>query len=260
MLLEMTATSKALGKRVSFNVLLPEKKDGVDALAQGYKTLWLLHGLAGDHNSWLHNTSIVRYATEYGCAVVMPNADRSWYADTAYGANYFTFITKELPELCRSTFKGMSDKREDNIIVGLSMGGYGALKAALLCPEQYGFCASLSGSLDITRKGRPYDPDLWRANFGFALESALALADSEHDIFSALRRNHANKAPFPKLYMWCGTEDSLLGVNREFHELLNTLGVAHLYEESEGNHTWHYWDLHVQDALKYLLTDACAEP
>ena len=108
MLLEMTATSKALGKRVSFNVLLPEKKDGVGVLAQGYKTLWLLHGLAGDHNSWLHNTSIVRYANEYGCAVVMPNADRSWYADTAYGANYFTFITKELPELCRSTFKGMS--------------------------------------------------------------------------------------------------------------------------------------------------------
>lgn len=47
----------------------------------------------------------------------------------------------------------MSAKREDNFVAGLSMGGYGAVKAALTCPDKYFACASLSGSLDITRKG-----------------------------------------------------------------------------------------------------------
>ena len=150
----------------------------------------------------------------------------------------------------------MSQKREDNIIIGLSMGGYGALKAALLCPEQYGFCASLSGSLDITRKNRSYELDLWRANFGFALENALELAGGENDLFALAKKNHAHTTPFPKLYMWCGTEDSLLEINREFHAMLDTLGVEHLYEESEGNHTWRYWDMHVQDAMKYLLSNS----
>ncbi len=252
--LKMNATSKSLKRKVSFHVLLPECKDGSGVPETPYKTLWLLHGLSGDENSWLMNSSIVRYATEHGCAVVMPNVDRSWYADTAYGAQYFTFITKELPEICRSCFRGMSDKREDNIVAGPSMGGYGALKAALLCPEQYGYCASLSGSLDITRKNRPYDLEEWKSLFGFDMQDAQALSGSENDIFSLAKKNAEDGIPFPKLYMWCGTEDSLIHINREYHALLDTLGVEHLYEESEGDHTWKCWDLHIQDALRYLLS------
>ncbi|MBR2612071.1 MAG: esterase family protein [Clostridia bacterium] len=251
--LTLNASSKALGRRVSFNVLLPECKDGSGVPGTPYKTLWLLHGLAGDENSWLMNSSIVRYATEYGIAVVMPNVDRSWYADTAYGAKYFTFLTKELPEICRSAFKGMSEKREDNIVAGLSMGGYGALKAALLCPEMYGYCASLSGSLDITRKNRPYNLDEWKSLFGFDMQSAEELAGGENDLFAKAKRNADDGIPFPKLYLWCGTEDSLIAVNRDFHALLDTLGVEHRYEESEGNHSWRWWDLHIQDALAYLF-------
>ena len=46
----------------------------------------------------------------------------------------------------------MSDKREDTMVAGFSMGGYGAVKAALTCPETFGACASLSGSIDIASK------------------------------------------------------------------------------------------------------------
>ena len=31
------------------------------------------------------------------------------------------------------------------------------------------------------------------------------------------------------------------------------LGVDHLYESSEGNHSWKWWDIHVQSGLDYLL-------
>ena len=254
--LETNCYSHALMRRVDFNVLLPENdKNGDNTGVKGekYKTLWLLHGLSSDQHSWIRRTSIERYAEEYGIAVVMPNVDRSWYTDTAYESQYFTFITKELPEICRGCFKGMSDAREDNMIAGLSMGGYGAVKAALLCPESYGYCASLSGALDITRKGRPYVLNEWRSIFGFNIDSALELEGTEHDVFAAARKNHDNGIKFPRLYLWCGTEDTLLNVNNSFHSLLDELGVPHLYETSEGNHTWKYWDLHIQSALKYLF-------
>lgn len=253
---ELRYFSKAIRTGVTVNVILPEggkKEEGVGNLPDNYKTVWLFHGLNGNQNSWIENTAIERYARERRLAVVMPCADRSWYTDTAYGAKYFTFVTEELPAVCRSYFRGMSDKREDNLVIGLSMGGYGALKCALTYPERYGYAAALSGALDITRKGRTYDLAEWRGIFGFGLESALELENTPHDIFHLTCENKKNGLPFPKTYLWCGTEDPLIAINRTYRDLLTELEVPHLYEESTGTHNWKYWDAKVVNALNYLL-------
>lgn len=247
-LLEMNFLSKALKMEVPVNVILPEKSD-----APSFKTLYLYHGLAGNHSEWIRNTNIERYAAKYGIAVVMPEVGRSWYSDTAYEAGYFTFITKELPAVCQKFFRGMSASREDNLVAGISMGGYGAVKAALACPDQFCGCASLSGALDITRRGRPYILSEWKSIFGFDLESPLELEGSEHDVFQLVQKNHANGEPFPKLYLWCGTEDRLLDMNRRFHNLLQEEDIPHYYEESSGGHAWDLWDQRIQAALAYLL-------
>ncbi len=244
----MNIKSAQLGKATKVNVLLPT--DVSDA-RQPYKTMWLLHGLSGDASDWMRYTSIERYAKAYGLAVIMPDAERSWYTNTAYGMNFFSYITEELPALCRKTFGCLSDNREDNIVAGLSMGGYGALKAALTYPERYGACISLSGSLDITRKSRPYRLEEWQSIFGFNIQSALELEGGEHDLFALAERNKKSGKPFPELYMWCGNEDSLLGVNRDFDELLSRLEVPHVFTSSEGDHTWRFWDMHIQSALKW---------
>jgi putative tributyrin esterase len=169
--------------------------------------------------------------------------------------NYFNYITEELPKLCRETFKMLSDKREDNLIAGLSMGGYGALKIALTYPERYSRCISLSGALDVTRKGRPSYINEWRSIFGFDLESPMELEGSEHDLFALSGKLAERNGEFPKLYLWCGLEDSLLGINRDFDRHLNDLGVEHFYAESEGNHSWKWWDLHIQNGLRWALED-----
>lgn len=259
-ILDLNYYSKCLKTNTKVTVILPEigrDEAGIGRPnTENYKTLYLLHGWSGDHRDWTRFTNIERYARDYGIAVVMPEVGRSWYTDTAYGINYFTFITEELPAFCRSYFKGMSDKREDNLIAGDSMGGYGAMKAALLCPDTFGLCACMSGSFDITRRRHTPAPlPEWRAIFGFDLTSTLDLEGTQHDLYELLRRRAAQNITFPKLYIWCGTEDGLIRANREYHELLNELGVDHCYEEGEGDHTWKWWDIHIQDALKYLLEE-----
>jgi len=252
MLLEMNVKSKELGKTTRVNVILPTDKSESE---RPYKTLWLLHGLTDDQTGWTRNTSIERYASKYQLAVIMPNVDRSWYTDTAYGSNYFTFVTKELPELCHRTFQNLSDRREDTLIAGLSMGGYGACKAALTFPEQYGTCISLSGALDVTRKGRPCNLEEWRSIFGYALQSPLELEGSRHDLFALAKENKDMGKVFPKLYLWCGQEDPLLATNRAFDRHLSELAVPHAYAESEGDHSWKWWDLHIQNALRWALEE-----
>ena len=147
----------------------------------------------------------------------------------------------------------MSDKREDTFIAGLSMGGYGAIKASLVCPERFGGCASLSGALDIADfDDRPMNSE-WQGIFGFGLTNAAELKGTEHDIFALAKKNAEGGFPFPKLYIWCGESDSLLEPNRRFDTLLNELGIEHAYAESEGDHSWKWWDKHIQDALAYLI-------
>ena len=238
--LEMHFQSEALKQGVSVNILLPDKVEG-----DKFKTLWLLHGQSDDHTSWMRYTSVERYTREYGLAVVMPCADRSWYTDTAYGPKYFTYITQELPEKMALWFRGYSDAKEDNLIIGLSMGGYGALKATMVCPEKYDFCASLSGALDITRKNRPYSLEQWQGIFGFQLQSAEELKGTQHDLFALAESGKK----FPHIYLWCGTEDSLLEANKAFSAQLSALGIPHTFQYSEGRHNWKYWDIHLQSAL-----------
>ena len=259
--IELHYHSDALKTAVTVNVLIPEKAKtliGMDGKeTENYKTLYLLHGLSDDQTIWMRRTSIERYAIERGIAVVMPNVGRSWYTDTAYGGNYFTFVTEELPRVCRSYFKGMSEKREDTLIAGLSMGGYGAIKAALRCSETYGGCASLSGAFDISGARRLALLNEWQGVFDFNMKDPSELSGTEHDIYALARKNKNNGVAFPKMYLWCGTSDKLLGANQSFRDLLVQLEVEHLYEESEGNHSWKWWDLHIQDALDYLLDDCC---
>ena len=249
MISELNFLSKELKKDTCVTIILPND------ISEGkpFKTLWLLHGLMGDHTSWIRRSSIESYVKKQNIAVVMPSVDRSWYTNTAYGVNYFNYVAYELPSLMRATFKNYSDKREDNLVAGLSMGGYGALKLALTCPGNYAACISLSGSLDVTRKGRAYNIDEWRSIFGYSINSAEDLEGGEHDLFELTQRNAASSVAFPNIYMWCGTEDSLIEINRKYDSLLTQLSVPHSYEESEGDHSWRYWDIHIKNALKYIL-------
>ena len=254
---EMRYHSDTLKVGVTVNVIIPEKAKTLIGMQTGvgdtYKTLYLLHGLSDDNTIWMRRTSIERYAAEKGIAVVMPNIGRNWYADTAYGAKYFTFITEELPKVCRGFFNGMSHKREDTFIAGLSMGGYGAVKAALRCPETYGGCGSLSGAFDIFDMRRLKMLDEWKGIFGFDLEDPNELRGTIHDVYALAEQNAKAGVPFPKMYLWCGESDGWVKANQEFHQLLDRLEVPHTYVESEGNHSWKWWDLHIQDVLDALL-------
>jgi len=85
-LLDCDFFSEALEMGVSATVVLPQPTQaqiGVDAPTERRDppVLYLLHGLSDDHTAWLRYTSIERYATAAGLAVVMPAVDRSFYTN-----------------------------------------------------------------------------------------------------------------------------------------------------------------------------------
>ncbi|ERI94419.1 putative esterase [Clostridiales bacterium oral taxon 876 str. F0540] len=215
-----------------------------------YPTLYLLHGLSDDHTIWQRRTSIERYVSDMGLAVVMPNAGRSFYTDMKHGYKYFTYITEELPEIARQFFP-LSSKREDNFVAGLSMGGYGAFKAALSFPEKYAAAASLSGVLDIASRVKEdtiQDKEELYNIFG----DLNSIAESKNDLLYLTKQVSASKSDKPKLYQCCGTEDFLYEDNQVFRNFIKDTDFDYTYDEGPGVHDWAYWDTQIQKVLNWL--------
>ncbi len=247
--------SEVLQVCTSATVILPQATNGQIGMSGAagdgrHRTLWLLHGMSDDHTIWQRRTSIERYVAPLGLAVVMPRVERSFYADMHQGPRFWTFISEELPRLCRSFFP-LSDRREDNFVAGLSMGGYGAFKLGLRCPDQFAAAASLSGAVDIGHTMRAVDANRdaeWVRIFG-PLDQ---LAGSEHDLFGAASDLAASGRPRPRLFQWCGTDDFLYQGNLLFRDHVAPLGYDFTYEEGPGGHSWDMWDAQIQRVLEWL--------
>lgn len=259
-LLHVDFFSEVLGMCMEMDIILPQRTKGLigmesQQISEHYKTLYLLHGLSDDHTIWQRRTSIERYASELGIAVVMPTTHRAFYTDTTYGMKYWSFISQELPEICREFFPKMSDKREDNLVAGLSMGGYGAWKVALGTEGAFGAAASLSGALDIVElyKMRSEESALRRKEFEGIFGTLEQLEGSENDILALLQKNVDQKKELPRLYAWCGTSDDLYPINKKVWKHTEELGYDLTWEESEGDHQWKYWDEKIQDVLHWWL-------
>ncbi len=202
------------------NIILPDpgKMAGVPVARR--KVLYLLHGLSDDASAWQRYSSIETYAGLYGLVVVMPSAGRSFYADLPNGQNYFTYLTEELPRYLKEVF-GLAPRREDTLIAGNSMGGYGAFKAAFLHPELYSAAASFSGLLSLNfLQAFPDDPR--RDEFATVFGDLDKLPGSEHDPAVWLER--ASPASLPRLFISCRSSGGPVSAERHVQSSLPVAG------------------------------------
>lgn len=252
-LIRMDHIPAAVKVNLPLNIIVPDpvRMNGMPVSAR--KVLYLLHGLGDDASAWQRYTSVEALAAAYGLVVVMPSAGRSFYIDQANGQRYFTYLTEELPEYLADVF-GLSPRREDTLIAGNSMGGYGAMKAALLYPERYCAAASFSGaiSLDILRL-LPDDPR--KAEFTALLGDLDKLPGGADDPLIWLQKTAAYRAEtaLPKLYIACGFQDDLYPLSVRFQQACRELGIEISYEEEDGGHDWKFWNRQLELFLHKTL-------
>jgi len=248
--------SDALELNVTMHVILPQPThthahhyEGV-SMAPPHPTLYLLHGLGDNSAAWTRQTSIERYAWKKNLAIVMPDVHRSFYADMVRGHKYWTFVSKELLKVSRRFFP-LSDKREDNFVAGLSMGGYGAFKLAMTYPEKFCAAASLSGALDRTQ--RMQATDRLAQEFQNVFGDPAGYPGSGNDLLHLSRELAKGTGPRPSLLQCCGTEDFVYPENAAFQRHLCGLGIQSTYHEHPGReHDWGYWDQTIQDVIEWL--------
>ena len=218
---------------------------------QERKVLYLLHGLSDNGSAWQRYTAIETLAAEYGLVVVMPSIGRSFYTDQRNGQRYFTYLMEELPLYLKQVF-GLDPKREDTLIAGNSMGGFGAFKAAFKAPERFAAAASFSGVLSLAILNMaPNDPRT--GEFEYVFGDLGQLPGSEHDPLFWLEKAAGQVESLPKLYMACGQQDDLFPVNQMFYGAAQNFGVPIHYEQEEGRHIWPFWERHIRRFLSFAL-------
>ena len=257
-LMHVNFFSDVLGMGMDMDVLIPQKTNNQigmkgNAASGRYKTVYLLHGMSDDQTTWMRRTSIERYVSELGIAVVMPTTHLGFYTDTQYQMKYWTFISEELPRICREFFPQMSDQKKDTLAAGLSMGGYGAWKLGLGASDTFGAAASLSGALDVAEDYQRHKDDETGLLFQGIFGTPDQLKGSENDLLALAEKLAAEKKELPRLYAWCGTEDFLYQDNIKAWEYVKKLGYDLTCEESAGDHQWKYWDRKIQDVLCWWL-------
>lgn len=209
--------------------------------------LYLLHGCSHNHSVWHRYTSLERYCQPLHAAVIMPEANRSFYTDMNYGGAYLTYITEELPCLCESMFHIHTDSSH-RYIAGMSMGGYGSLKAALTYPSFYKGCAAISAVTDI-RKHVEETPEYQPKKREFCGIFGPELKVSSKDDLYQLAVRALEKGRIPDLYFCCGTEDHLYKEGKDFQAFLAGQKIPFTCEDWPGIHDWVFWDKAIENIL-----------
>lgn len=241
--------SEVLNLEYPVNVIYPDRSKVDNPDSKDIPVLYLLHGMSGNHNSWLKRSRLERLVRSTNLIVVLPNTHNGWYTDTASGYAYFKALAEELPQVLRRFFPNMTKKREKTFIAGLSMGGYGAFKIALET-NAFGYAASLSGALSfkgMVAKNLETAPDYWQGIFG--------PSDKMEKNHTPLLHSAKLSDKKTRLWAWCGEGDFLFEQNNYATKELLKQGFDLTYLTGLGTHDWYYWDKYLEDILQWLPLD-----
>lgn len=248
---DVTFQSASLNREVSYRVVLPTR------IAAGVKfpAVYLLHGANGSFRDWSNETDVARFA-ERGLILVMPDGDESWYTNSAERPRdrYEDYITQDLVADVEARFPAAT-RRESRAIIGVSMGGFGAVKLALRHPDVYAFAGGLSSALDAP--GRPFSISRigqyrhYRSIFG-PVDSA-----SRRDNDPFVLASSADPSKMPYFFLTCGNKEGLLATNRSFARLLAERHFPYEFHVVVGGHDWQQWNGGL-DALFSSLFDHLA--
>lgn len=212
----------------------------------------LLHGVYGSSWSWAYSGGAHITAQEMADEGSIPEVILAMPSDGLHGdgTGYVThdehdfekWIIDDVPA-ASSILSDKFTETSKQYICGLSMGGFGALRLGAKYCDRFSGIAAHSSATDFSLLDQFMEGDVWNK------------LDPEKTDYSLVHWMKENKNSLPPIRFDCGVDDFLLDGNRELTQILKDEGIEHIYEEYPGAHTWDYWQIHLRDSLKFLLSE-----
>ena len=244
-LLRFSIPSRVLKVPVEIRVSLPDS-------GSGFRTLWVLHGANCDCNEWFDDSNAVQVTRDHGFALVSVSIFNGFGVNMCYGLPYADFLENEWLPAVRSLFPCLSQRREDNLIAGASMGGFAAFRLAMNRPEWFCGAGAFAGAVALPTIIERYQrgvqvggPDLM-----YAFGSYENLVNNSNDVVW-MTRCRVSEGVCPSLYMVCGTEDFGYALNTIARDDLRQAGAQVAWRQGEGIHSFTCWNLWTEDFMQW---------
>jgi enterochelin esterase-like enzyme len=251
MVVEEPLYSRDLSLSTSYRVFLPP---GYADASQRYPVLYMLHGVAGDSSEWqsigLLDTAdrMIRAGQIEPMLIVLPNGGANYWVNHADGARWGDFMLDDVVPSVDGNYRSIAD-RSARAIGGLSMGGEGALRLAMMNPDTFGVAAAHSPSLRTA-----YDqlapelqdlygtPEMWRATSPLWL---TVDSDAAYRLTIALD---------------VGEDDPWRPNVEMLHNWMTGRGIAHRFDVLPGGHEAEYWIEYVNRYLTFYSGALASQP
>jgi len=249
--LHLAFASPALGRDAVYWVYLPP---GFDASGRTrYPVLYLLHGMFRSESAYIARVdadlAADRLIAEKKIApliLVMPEGDSSFYVNWKADpkARWEDFIVHDLVAEVDRRFPTVAD-RAGRAIGGFSMGGFGAMRLAVIHRDLFSAVSSQYGAFQIAATDLPYLGGKLKQAFGE--DPAVFQAQSPLELIASTGLQPGELA----IYLDAGEDDAwaLDEQAREFARRLTARGVAHTFHIFPGNHTDSYLREHIAEIL-----------
>jgi S-formylglutathione hydrolase FrmB len=250
-----TFYSPSLQAEVSYAIDLPPSYGGS---ARRYPVVYALHGLFEGSSFWERrglSGEVDRLRAEGAVpdlVVVAVDGDNSFFVNGPRG-RYEDLVTKDLIAHVQATYRVLPD-RAARALLGVSMGGYAALRIAFSHPELFAAVATHSAMLLERMPSAEQGAGRWHmrafhAVFGNPIDESLWTAN---DPMAWARR--VDPPSSPVLYMDCGAQDryGLTEGHRALGRILGERSVAYTLEVPPGDHGYEFVRGRLPHSLAFL--------
>jgi S-formylglutathione hydrolase FrmB len=255
-----TVKSRLLKREVRYCVLLPPSYD--TEKTRRYPALYYLHGLFENEQTMVNSggwnlAELLWEKKRIGeYLIVTPDGGRGFYVNSRDGLRpYEDFFIRELIPAIDAKYRTRATPAQRGVM-GVSMGGYGALRFGFKYPQKFASVSAHSAALaERVPKGLLSGPqmmgvriDIFAGVFGTPLDQAFW---DRNNPFT-LARQTTNLARL-KIYFDCGKEDEYgFEVGAEaLSKLLTSRKIPHEFHLYPGGHGWQYVAEHLDASLEF---------
>jgi S-formylglutathione hydrolase FrmB len=235
MLYDITFRSAALGRDIEYRVISPSH-----LVRAKLPVVYLLHGGGGGFRDWSNYSDVAGFA-ESGRLLVMPEGEYSYYTNAVDPPQdrFEDYITRDLIDDVEDRFPAASG-RANRAIIGVSMGGFGAVKIALRHPDLFAFAGGISSAIDVPRRAFSWKRLSQSRHYESVFGRTGSQTRRENDPFVLIRTANPQDATY--FFLTCGEQEDLLPSNREFAALLAQRHFSHEFHSVSGGHDWNQWN------------------
>ena len=244
---DVTFHSSALDRNMTYRAYLPQD---VSAGAR-LPAIYLLHGCGTSFRDWSNYSDVGAYAAK-GFVLVMVDGACSYYVNAALDSKdkYEDYFVHDLISDAETRFPILGD-RGNRAVVGVSMGGFAAVKLALTRPELFAFAGAISPAVDVP--SRSFSAKRWSQSMRFRTTFGPSGSETRmrSDPFILVKSADPDRTPY--LYVTAGEQEPLLPPIRRFLSLLKQRNFTFEFHTKPGGHDWNEWGTQIPGCFESLM-------